>query len=175
MVPMRDSGIVEAFHEPSLRPRPRSRTRPRPANLVSRTRTRTRTRTIGFMVPMRDAGIVEAFHEPRTIRRLWAEEPCCTCMRAFGAGVVRCGQLSLRIFSVPVPRSGLSMNRVPSAGFGLKDHVVLACELLEQALFGVGNFLFVFFQSLFHVAGSVNHQTPEQLGQLASQRQLAHQ
>src|SRR5436853_1468837 len=50
---------------------------------------------------------VFAFHEPRTIRRLWAEEPCCTCMRAFGAGVVRCGQLSLRIFSVPVPRSGL--------------------------------------------------------------------
>src|SRR5256885_10500828 len=55
---------MEAFHEPSLRPRPRSRTRPRPANLVSRTRTRTRTRTIGFMVPMRDSGIVEAFHEP---------------------------------------------------------------------------------------------------------------
>src|SRR5439155_211673 len=29
----------------------------------------------------------------------------------------------------------LSMNRVPSGGFGLKNHVVLACELLEQALF----------------------------------------
>src|SRR5947199_9758018 len=62
MVPMRDAGIVEAFHEPSLRPRPRSRTRPRPANLGSRTRTR--TRTIGFVVPMRDSGIVGAFHEP---------------------------------------------------------------------------------------------------------------
>src|SRR5207249_8752304 len=47
MVPMRDSEIVEALHEPSLRPRPRSRTRPRPADLVSR------TRTIGFLVPMR--------------------------------------------------------------------------------------------------------------------------
>src|SRR5439155_661542 len=72
-------------------------------------------------------------------------------------------------------RCSLSMNRVPSGGFGLKNHVVLACELLEQALFGVGNFLFVFFQSLFHVAGSVNHQTPEQFGQLACQRQIGHQ
>src|SRR5881392_2580174 len=44
MVPMHDFGIVEATHEPSLRPRRRPRSRPRLAGLASRTRPSTRTK-----------------------------------------------------------------------------------------------------------------------------------
>src|SRR5947209_448637 len=72
-------------------------------------------------------------------------------------------------------RCSLSMNRVPSAGFGLENHVVLACELLEQALFSLSHFRFIFLEPLFDVSDTVNHQAPEQFGQLARQRQVGHQ
>src|ERR1043166_8544546 len=41
-----------------------------------------------FMVPMRATSGVGALHEPRTVRRLLAGEPYCTCARAFAAGLV---------------------------------------------------------------------------------------
>src|SRR5256885_9317037 len=52
MVPMRDSGIVEAFHEPSRLRVADPRSGPR---LCEAQR---------FMVPMRDRKVVEALHEP---------------------------------------------------------------------------------------------------------------
>src|SRR6266540_6344831 len=48
MVPMRDAAVVEAFHEPTFRPRPRPPSRPRLIGLASMTRTRTSTRTNWF-------------------------------------------------------------------------------------------------------------------------------
>src|SRR5438093_11616656 len=72
-------------------------------------------------------------------------------------------------------RCPLSMNRVPSGGFGLENQVVFASQFLQQTVFGLGNFLFVFLESLFHVADPLNHQTPEQFGQLARQRQIGDQ
>jgi len=77
---------------------------------------------------------------------------------------------NLRRFMVPMRAQNewrLSMNRRASDGFGLKNHIVFASQFLEEVLFGLRDFLFIFLESLFHVSAAVNHQSPEQFGQLA--------
>src|SRR6266700_1060270 len=69
----------------------------------------------------------------------------------------------------------LSMNRVRSGDFGLENQIVFVCEFLDQTLFSLSDFLFVLSESLFDVTDPVNHQPPEQFGQLARQRQISHQ
>src|SRR5438034_10940261 len=66
-------------------------------------------------------------------------------------------------------------NRTESGRFWLENHIVLAGQLLEQPLFGLSDFLFIFVESLFHVTEPVNHQPPEQFGQLASQGKIGNQ
>src|SRR5437870_9963672 len=43
----------------------------------------------------------------------------------------------------------LTLNRVESGCFWLKNHIVLAGQLLQQVLFGLGDLLFIFLESLF--------------------------
>src|SRR5205809_5160128 len=74
-----------------------------------------------------------------------------------------------------LPLPSLSMNRVPSGGFGLENQIVFPCEFLEQTLFSLSHFLFIFLESFFDVIDPVNHQAPEQFGQFARQRQIGHQ
>ena len=69
----------------------------------------------------------------------------------------------------------LTLNRVESGCFWLKNHIVLAGQLLQQVLFGLGDLLFIFLESLFHVTDPVNHQAPEQFGQLAGQGDVGNQ
>jgi hypothetical protein len=66
MVPMRDSGILEAAHEPRGRARRLCRAEPRrspragaPGMALPYQR---------FMAPLRDSGILEAAHEPRSLQ-----------------------------------------------------------------------------------------------------------
>src|SRR6266513_1600987 len=66
-------------------------------------------------------------------------------------------------------------NRTESGRFWLENHIVLAGQLLEQPLFGLSDFLFIFVESLFHVTEPVNHQPPGQFGQLASQGKIGNQ
>ena len=51
----------------------------------------------------------------------------------------------------------LSMNRVRSGDFGLENQIVFFREFLEQTLFSLSDFLFVFLEPLFHVIDPVNH------------------
>ncbi len=67
------------------------------------------------------------------------------------------------------------MNRVRSGDFGLENQIVFFREFLEQTLFSLSDFLFVFLEPLFHVIDPVNHQPPEQFGQFARQCQVGHQ
>src|SRR5438445_10199065 len=66
-------------------------------------------------------------------------------------------------------------NRVESGCFWLENHIVLAGQLLEHPLFGLSDFLFIFLEPVFHVTDPVNHQPPEQFGQLASQGKISNQ
>src|SRR6266545_4803261 len=50
---------------------------------------------------------------------------------------------------------GLSMNHVTSGGFWLEDHVVFTGQFLEQTLFSLSDFLFIFLESLFHCSAGV--------------------
>src|SRR6185369_9495504 len=73
-------------------------------------------------------------------------------------------------------RCSLSMNQpARSADFCLKNHIVFAREFLQETHFRLGNFLFVFLKSVFHIPDPVNHQAPVQFSQLARQRQIGHQ
>ena len=67
------------------------------------------------------------------------------------------------------------MNRLVLGGFGLENHIVFASQFLEEVLFGLRDFLFIFLECLFHVSAAVNHQSPEQFGQLARQRKVGNQ
>src|SRR5690242_12418006 len=69
----------------------------------------------------------------------------------------------------------LSMNRRPSGCFGLEDEIVFPGQFLQQILFGLDYFLFVFFEPLFHVGNAMDHEAPEQFGQFAGQRQIGDQ
>ncbi len=67
------------------------------------------------------------------------------------------------------------MKRVRLGSFGLENPIVLTGEFLEQTWFGLSNFGCIFFESLFDVSDPVNHQAPEQLGQLAGQCQIGNE
>src|SRR5579872_5223416 len=111
------------------------------------------------MVPMHAKNRKEALHEPRraALSRLPVRG---AFQRPVPGSWSQCGiWLSWR----------LSMNRTDSGSFGLEQHIVFAGELLEETLFGLSDFFFVLFESLLDVRPAVNHQAPEQLGQLASQ------
>ena len=67
------------------------------------------------------------------------------------------------------------MNQHTSGDLWLEYHVVFAGEFLEEMLFCLSDFLFIFFESLFDIGDSVHHQAPEQLSQLSSQGQIGDQ
>src|SRR5262252_314681 len=67
------------------------------------------------------------------------------------------------------------MNRQPLSGFGLEKHIIFASEFLEEPLLGLSDFLFIFFKTLFDIGSAMDHQTPEQFGQLTRQGQIGHQ
>src|SRR6266545_2839727 len=55
---------------------------------------------------------------------------------------------------------GLSMNHVTSGGFWLENHVVFTGQFLEQTLFSLSDFLFIFLESLFHCSAGVLARRP---------------
>ena len=50
----------------------------------------------------------------------------------------------------------LTLNRVESGCFWLKNHIVLAGQLLQQVLFGLGDLLFIFLEVSFQL-GDLGH------------------
>ena len=66
----------------------------------------------------------------------------------------------------------LSMNHLPSGELWQENHVVFFCEFLQQMLFSLSNFFFVLLESFFHIGDAMNHEAPEQFGQLTGQCQI---
>src|SRR5436309_8281686 len=120
---------------------------------------------------------------------LATHEPWLVCSPAFRRlerlGPAEAGTPSCQRFMVPmrgikvVQALSLPMNlrgkRRRSGGFGLENEIVLTGQFLEQSLFGLRHFLFILLEALLDVSDSVNHQTPEQFGQLARQRQIGNE
>jgi hypothetical protein len=67
------------------------------------------------------------------------------------------------------------MNQWMSGRFGLEHQIVFTSEFLEQELFGLSDFSFVFLESALDISDAVDPEAPEQFGQLASQGQIGHQ
>src|SRR3974390_1676940 len=56
-----------------------------------------------------------------------------------------------------------------------EHHMVFAGQFLEEPLLRLSDFLFILFEASFHIGDPVNHHAPEQLRQLAGQREIGHQ
>src|SRR5215831_17423125 len=56
-----------------------------------------------------------------------------------------------------------------------EHHIVFPSQFLEEPLLRLSDFLFILFETSFHIGDPVNHHAPEQLRQLAGQREIGYQ